>query len=59
MKKKLYEMPMVKKIHLEIKNSVLSVCHSSMVGNDIDSPFGCRCAGTSCAIENIGSKTCP
>jgi len=59
MNKKVYEMPVVKKVHLEIKNSVLSVCHSSMVGDAQESPFGCRCAGATCAIGDPASLVCP
>ena len=55
MKKKNYEMPMIKMVHLEIKNSVLSVCHSSMVGDSMDSPYGCRCVGATCAIGDPGT----
>lgn len=58
MKKKLYEMPMVKKVHLEIKNSVLSVCHSSMVGDSNEIPGGCRCTIGMCSYADYGSKIC-
>lgn len=59
MKKKLYVMPIVKRVHLEIKNSVLSVCHSSMVGDAQESPLGCRCAGTMCAQDDPMNLVCP
>jgi len=29
MKKKIYEAPIVKRVHLEIKNAVLAVCNTS------------------------------
>ena len=47
MNKKTYTAPVIKKIHLEIKNAVLSVCHSSMVGDDKDAAGGCR-VSTAC-----------
>jgi len=40
MNKKSYEAPIVRKVHLEIKNALLSVCHSSMIHDNED--FGCR-----------------
>jgi len=40
--KKIYESPVVRKVHLEIKNSLLSVCHSSLVDADDTPPLGCR-----------------
>ena len=57
MKKKLYVMPIVKRVHLEIKNSVLSVCHSSMVGDAMEAPLGCRCTPGACAFGEPG-KIC-
>ena len=57
MNKKVYEMPTVKKVHLEIKNSILSVCHSSMVGNSNEAPGGCRCLAGFCA-DSAGTY-CP
>lgn len=42
MNKKIYEPPVIKKVKLEVKNAVLSVCHSSMVGDDRDAIGGCR-----------------
>jgi hypothetical protein len=40
MNKKVYEAPAVKIVHLEIKNAVLALCHSSTGGNPYEGP--CR-----------------
>jgi hypothetical protein len=46
MNKKTYEPPVVTKVRLEIKNSVLALCHSSTVGDSMDVPPGCRVNNT-------------
>ncbi len=46
MDKKLYEAPQVKKVSLDVRNSVLGVCFSSSVGDPTDT---CRLT-TSCAF---------
>jgi len=56
MDKKTYEMPTVVRVHLEIKNSVLSVCHSSMIGDSSSTPEGCRCPPLGiCALGDPGT----
>jgi len=45
MNKKPYKAPVVKKVHLEIKNAVLSVCNSSMISDPISEELGCRITG--------------
>ena len=42
MNKKPYKAPVVKKVHLEIKNAVLSICHSSLVADPLGAEGGCR-----------------
>jgi hypothetical protein len=42
MNKKPYKAPVVKKVRLEMSTAVLSVCHSSLVGDDMTVPPGCR-----------------
>lgn len=42
MNKKPYEAPIVKKVRLEMSTAVLSVCHSSLVGDSNTAPEGCR-----------------
>lgn len=49
MNKKTYEPPIIKKVHLEIKNAILSVCHSSMINDSADIAPGCRVNNT-CAL---------
>lgn len=44
MNKKSYEAPIVRKVNLEIKNALLSVCHSSMIHDNEEHPLGCRTA---------------
>jgi len=44
MNKKPYKAPVVKKVHLEIKNAVLSICHSSLVADPLGD-VGCRSTG--------------
>ena len=48
MNKKKYEAPVVKRVKLEIKSSILSVCFSSMI---IDPAPDCRIPGVCAAPE--------
>jgi hypothetical protein len=47
--KKPYEAPMVTRVSLDIKNAVLSVCHSSMIMDPMDLQPGCKQNGQ-CAM---------
>jgi len=44
--KKVYEAPIIKKVHLEITTAVLSVCHSSLIEDSSTAPTGCRVVGS-------------
>jgi len=57
MDKKTYEAPTVTKVRLEIKNSILSVCHSSMIGDSNEAPGGCRCLPGNCS--DAAGTFCP
>ena len=52
MKKKQYKAPVVKKVHLEVKNAVLSICNSSLVADPLGAEGGCRTTG--CFTPPIG-----
>jgi len=45
MNKKKYEAPVVKRVKLEVKNSILSVCHSSLIIDPEGLGDGCRLNG--------------
>lgn len=49
--KKSYETPVVRKVHLVIKNSILSVCHSSMINASASVFPGCR-VNNQCAMAS-------
>lgn len=48
MEKKPYEAPMVKKVRLEVKESVLAVCHTSQSLDPSYLPGGCQLISNHC-----------
>ena len=49
MNKKQYEAPIVKRVKLEVKNSILSVCFSSLITDPSGQELACRMNGV-CAM---------
>ncbi|MDF1521018.1 MAG: hypothetical protein RQ728_06195 [Brevefilum sp.] len=45
MNKKKYEAPVVKRVKLEVKNSILSVCFSSLITDPSGLEIACRING--------------
>lgn len=45
MNKKQYEAPIVKRVKLEVKNSILSVCFSSLIADPSGLEIACRANG--------------